>query len=245
MKRSWTVVMMISLAPAAAWAQEQLASPIMTPALPNELASAELLQERVGHLRMSLTLSARASIPGDGTVSTAGLFYSDLFNVGAGAGLEGDLMMGVGGGLEVGGYLSGTYDSFSGTSARDDFGNEIDPDPLRVTTVMVGAKVLGHYGMGFFWEGFLGIGAAHYASTDATLTDLGFAPVKGQLFRSTTRGAFEVGGRAGWTGPHVGVEFGVSYRIMAGPQRGKDVTELIDTDPFETMVLDVGLRIRF
>jgi hypothetical protein len=243
MKHVWTVVAVVSLTPAAAWAQERLDSPL--PVLPRELSSVEMLQERIGHLRLSLALLARLSIPGNGTVSTAGIAYSDLFDVAAGAGLEGDLMMGMGGGLEIGGYLSGTYDSFGGTSASDDFGNVIDPDPLRVTTVMVGGKVIGHYGMGFFWEGFAGLGVVHYASTDAVITDLGFAPVKDQLFRATTHGAFEIGGRMGWSGPHVGLEVGFAYRIMAGPQRGKNMSELIDTGLFDTVVLDIGLRIRF
>jgi hypothetical protein len=243
MRQVWTVLAVVALTPAAAWAQERLDSP--EPSIPRELSSVEILQERIGHLRLSLALLARASFPGNGAVSTAGIAYSDLFDVGAGGGLEGDLMMPVGGGLEIGGYLSGTYDSFAGTSATDDFGNVIDPDPLRVTTVMVGGKLIGHYGMGFFWEGFAGLGVVHYASTSAVITDLGFAPVKDQLFRATTHGAFEIGGRMGWSGPHVGVEVGFAYRLMAGPQRGKDMSDLIDTDIFDTVVLDIGLKIRF
>src|SRR5436309_2544946 len=126
MKNFCLIAAIVSLAPAAAWAQDSLATPV----LPGELVSTELLQERIGHMRLSLSISGRISIPGDGTVSTAGVFYSDLFDVGAGGGLEGDLMMAVGGGLEIGGYLSGTYDAFGGASATDDFGNMIDPDTL-------------------------------------------------------------------------------------------------------------------
>ncbi|HXX94086.1 MAG TPA: hypothetical protein VEN81_10655, partial [Planctomycetota bacterium] len=152
MRHIWTTVAILAFAPAAAWAEDEFGSP--ETALPRELSSVEVLQERVGHLRFSLALLGRASIPGDGRVSQASLAYSDLFNVGGGVGLEGALMMPVGGGVELGGYLSGTYDSFGGKSATDDFGNTIDPDPLRVSTVILGGKVIGHYGMGWFWEGF-------------------------------------------------------------------------------------------
>src|SRR3989442_7624984 len=140
MKSAWTVVAAFAILPSTAWAQE-LALP--DPVLPSGMASTELFQEHVGQMRLSLALFGRISVPGDGNVSDLGLVYSDLFGVGVGGSLEGDLMTAFGGGLEIGGYLSAGYDSFVGTSATDDFGNTIDPDDMRITTVFVGGKARG------------------------------------------------------------------------------------------------------
>src|ERR1041384_7020767 len=256
MKSAWILVPVFSVFSAAAWAQEnlslgggvaaaapeELARP--EPLLPSSVASTELLQEHIGLARLSLAIFGRISVPGDGTVSDNGLVYSDLFNVGLGASLEGDLMTAVGGGLEIGGYASIGYDSFSGTKGTDDFGFTVDPDDMRITTGFVGGKARGHFTPFFFWEGRLGFGVVHYNSVDAIVTD-SLGSSKLQLFRSTTHGAFEIAGLAGWGSPRFAGEFGFGYRFFGAPQRGKDIWDVIDTDPFDTFIIEAGFRVRF
>src|SRR5439155_5446107 len=97
--------------------------------LPSSLAATEFVQEHFGHLRASLALLGRVSIPGNGDVSTdGGITYQDIFNAGIGASLEGDVLLATGGGLLLGGYASIGYDVFGGRSSTDEFGNNLDVD---------------------------------------------------------------------------------------------------------------------
>lgn len=267
MKSAGLVFSLVAFLPAAAWAQSldtggtgpsltleelrlhpspdsEIASP--DPLLPSSLVSTELVQQRFGHVSISLAAFGRVSFPGSGDVSPdAGVSYQDLFSPGVGGSFEGDLLLGVGGGLHLGGYASVGYDVFGGRSITDDFGNKLDADDMRIITAFIGGKIKSYHGPWFFWEGRLGLGLIHYNAVNATITDFGFPPENDRLFRATTRGAFEVGALAGWGTQRFAVELGLEYRLFGAPQRGENISSLVDPDPFDTFDVSVGFRLIF
>jgi hypothetical protein len=116
---------------------------------------------------------------------------------------------------------------------------------MDLFTVIVGAKSLGMFDPLFFWEGRIGLGLVHYDAVKADFVLGGTSFPNQEFFRATDRAVFEIGGRVGVGNQHVSGDFGMGFRIMGGPARGKDVTNFIDPDPLFTFMIEIGLSVRF
>lgn len=232
----------LAVTPAAAFAQTDFTK--VSVSRPGEIGG-ELVQERIGHLRASLAIYGRVSFPGDSDVTLDGITYSDFFDPGLGVGIEGDLMPEIGEGLSIGGYASVNWDTFHGVKVFDDFGDSVDPDRMDITTFIVGGKVQGQYGPGFFWEGRLGLGWVHYEKVESTNIFSGVMSTSQEFFAASNRAVFEIAGRAGWGTPRFAVDFGLGYRLMGAPTIGKDAPPSFDPDLLDTLFLEIGFMIRF
>jgi hypothetical protein len=195
---------------------------------------------------LSLSLYGRLSIPGDTYVDSSGyMSYSDLFKAGGGFGLEAALLFHQAPHWRVGGYLSFGVDWFEGQSVLDDVGDTLKPDTMTITTGLIGAKGRFLFGPGFFCDGYLGLGVAHYNAVDSTFV-IGGVPLTGvELMAASNEFALESGMRIGWGTPHVAVLLGLGFRYLGVPVRGKGVTSEISPEAFSTLTLDLGVQFTF
>jgi hypothetical protein len=201
----------------------------------------------------SVSLLGRASLPGEGKVSSHGeVLYSDLLRVGSGLAIEGDLMQ-RSAYPEWGAYLSLGWDHFAGRSKDDGLNDAIHAKGQNVTGIFLGPKVRGRFWDEFFWEGRLGVGWAHQSSMQATVVINGSPSPDQELLRSSDRLAGELGARVGWRARQLAIELGVSARFMNGPAAGRDSGLLesanapIDIRPglFYPVVIELGIRVDF
>jgi hypothetical protein len=196
-------------------------------------------------LKASLSFFGRVSWPSDTDVTIDHLWYSDFFDVGWGVTVEADLLQFVAPHYGVGGYLSYNWDQFNGNTIVFPNGDTATPDHMTLNSAFLGAKFLQHLNPWVVWEGRMGAGIVHYSRTTWSGVDLGVPFSNEELFKSITRGAFEIGGRIGAGSPTIQADFGFAVRIMGGAARGKDVTSAIDPDILTTFMLELGLSIRF
>jgi hypothetical protein len=197
------------------------------------------------HLMGSLGLYGRISFPDNGNVTQDGVTWSDLFDVGYGGSLEGDIQAVMGPGWAVGGYLSVGYDSFNGITNTDDLGDTVHPHAMKQLSILAGVKSTGWFDPIFFWEGRIGFGVVHYYPVLADFNIGGIQSNDQEFFRASDRFCFEIGGRVGVGSPSFAVSFGFGLRVMDSPSRGRDVTSFIDPDVLDTFILDLGLIARF
>jgi hypothetical protein len=203
-------------------------------------------RERLGrHMNASIALYGRASFPSDSDVTRDGVTFAELFDPGLGFGVEADLLTVVDREWSVGGYLSVGWDRFDGVRNVDDFGDTLEPDSMDLLTVLAGAKILGQFDPFFFWEGRMGLGWVHYDAVKADFILGGTRFPDQEFLKASDRLAFELGGRIGMGTQHFAVDFGMGFRVMGGPGRGKDTTNFIDPDPLVTFILELGLMLRF
>jgi hypothetical protein len=213
-------------------------------------------------LRIGLTLGAQArvSLPfgqaDDGTIIVSGntvfiddtVDYSDLFNVGYGFTLEADLMFrpGYPPDLEprfrpaaIGGFVAFEWDTFGGSSTRDETGTEIRPETLRLPSVFVGVK-----GAGWVYEHFVGdlrfgLGGVHYPSLKAQFQPGG----RGELFSESWELAMELRMHFGWKFGPLGLLFGMGGRLLTPPDPGRQSG--LDPGIFWTIDFEVGAELGF
>jgi hypothetical protein len=209
---------------------------------------------------MSLGAQARASIPfgaaDEGNILISGntifigdhLSYLDLFNPGFGFSLEADLMfrpimpLGVDPRYkpaDLGPYVAFGWDWFSGSSTRDENGVRVEPDTLRLPTIMVGVKGTGTVEGNFYGDYRFGVGAAHWPSLDARFEPGG----KGELFAESWEFAMECRMHFGWKLGPLGVVFGMGGRLFAPPDPGRSST--LDPGIFWTLDFELGAEIGF
>ncbi len=235
------LVFLFAACPAAAFAQD----------LPGSLAmpwgtEVGVARESLGrHSSASVALYGRASFPSDGDVTRDHVTWSDLFDPGLGVSLEGDVLINVVHEWSVGPYVSVGWDTFNGVRNVDDVGDTLDPGPMRMVTVIAGAKWQGWFDPMFFWEGRIGLGMVHYDAVKADFILGGVLFDNQEFFKASNRGVFELGGRVGFGTPPLAVDLGMGFRIMGGPGRGKDVTNFIDPDPLVTFMLELGVLVQF
>jgi hypothetical protein len=196
-------------------------------------------------LHASFSFYGRVSFPSDTQVTIDDLWYSDFFDPGLGLGAEADLLTYVTPHWGVGGYLSVGWDTFGGQRLHFSNGDEVEPDDMEQTTVILGAKVVQRISPYAIWEGRIGMGMVHYSAVNWSGIDTGVAFSNEQLFASVNRFVFEIGGRVGFGSPHLEGDFGFGVRIMGGAKRGRDVTTFIDPDILTTFMLELGITARF
>ena len=196
-------------------------------------------------VKAALSFYGRASFPSDTEVTIDGLYYSDFFDAGLGLGAELDILTFVTPHWGVGGYVSATWDRFGGNTLRFSSGDEARPEDMDLSTVIIGGKVMQRAGPFVTWEGRIGLGVVHYSSVNWSGIDAGAPFSDEQLFKSTSRVAFEIGARIGFGNPTIEGDFGFGVRIMGGAQRGRDVTSFVDPDVLTTFMLELGITLRF
>lgn len=199
-------------------------------------------------VKASLSFFGRVSFPSDTDVTVDGIWYSDLFDPGLGLSVEADLLTYVTPHWGVGGYVSVGWDRFDGERVDVSPTDFVKPDDMDLSTVLVGAKVVQRISPFAYWEGRLGLGMVHYSSVDWSGFDNSTppGPFSGEeLFSSANRFAFEVGGRVGFGSPHIQGDFGFGVRIMGGAKRGRDVTSFVDPEILTTVMLELGITLRF
>lgn len=230
------------------WAdlQETRRSPAqMEPAGPRGKGGQVVEEWYTPRVRGSLSFFGRVSFPDDTEVTTDGLWYSDFFDPGLGLSVEGDLLTYVTPHWGVGGYLSVGWDRFGGNRIGFISGDEVKPDDMDLTTVLLGGKVVQRFSPFGVWEGRMGLGLVHYSPVNWSGIDTGVPFNDEQLFKAINRVAFEIGGRIGFGNPHIQGDFGFGLRIMGGAARGEDVTNFIDPDILITFMLELGITLRF
>lgn len=196
-------------------------------------------------LRASLSVLGRVSFPSSTEVTIDGLWYSDFFDVGWGISVEADLLSFVTPHWAVGGYLSVGWDTFEGNTLHFFNGDFVNVDNMDQTMVIVGGKILQRVSPFVLWEGRLGVGLVHYASTDWSGVDQGVAFSNEQLFKPINRAVFELAGRLYAGNRNLQGDFGFGFRYMGGAARGKDVSNFVDPDVLFTFMLELGLTVRF
>jgi hypothetical protein len=196
-------------------------------------------------MRAALSFFGRVSFPDDTEVTVDGLWYSDFFDPGLGLSVEGDLLTFVTPHWGVGGYLSVGWDTFSGNRLHFSSGDEVQPDDMDLTTVILGAKVVQQISPYAYWEGRLGMGMVHYSAVEWSGVDTGVPFSNEELFAAANKFVFEIGGRVGFGNPVIQGDFGFGIRIMDGAKRGEDVTTFVDPELLITWMLELGITMRF
>lgn len=198
-------------------------------------------------LKASVAIYGRISFPSSSDVTVDHLWYSDFFKEGYGVSGEFDLLSYLSPSWAVGGYLSVGWDSFNGQRLNFINGDFAEADHMDLTTVMVGAKVVQRFSPYFLWDGHMGIGMVHYGAVNWSGFDTSVPGpfTNEQLFSATNTMVGEFAGRIAFGVPSFEVDFGMGFRIMGGPNRGRDVNNNIDPDIFSTFMLELGLTVRF
>jgi hypothetical protein len=261
MKKLMLVLLALGALPAAAFAQDG-------PRMWSDLAESRSFDPQQGdprgrggqvveewytpRLRASLAVYGRVSFPSNTNVTVDGLWYSDFFNPGWGASIEGDLLSYISPAWGVGGYLSGGWDRFDGQQINFANGDFVKADHMDLTTVIIGGKVVQRMSPFFGWDGHLGIGVVHYSAVHWSGFDSNPLPPKlpgpfshEELFSPTTTVVGEIAGRLIFGSPRVEADLGFGVRIMGGARRGRDVTNAIDPDILTTFMIELGVTFRF
>lgn len=171
--------------------------------------------------------------------------YGDVFRTGLGVSAEFELISKIDRDWWWGGYLSVGEDTFGGgASSTDSLGVTVKPDDLTLLSILIGPKTGFSY-KNVFAEAHLGVGWAHYLADKATI-DTGTGPKNNQEFlRATDRLAAELGARFGWGTPSFFFDLGVGFRVVGGPERGKNADALVSPEAMVTLALEFGLTFRF
>jgi hypothetical protein len=198
-------------------------------------------------LHASVAIYGRVSWPSNTNVTVDGLWWSDFFNPGWGVSVEGDLLQWVTPAWGVGGYLSVGWDRFDGQRVNFINGDFAQPDHMDLTSVIIGGKIVDRFNPFFGWDGHIGIGVVHYSSVHWSGFDITIPGpfTHEELFAATTTIMGEFTGRFIFGSPHVEGDLGFGFRIMAPPNRGRDVTTAIDPDVLTTFMIELGLTVRF
>ena len=167
--------------------------------------------------------------------------YDDLLENGDGFLIEGVAGWLAGPGLRVGPYLSIGFDRYDGDTFTDTAGITFEPDKLELITVMVGGKAQFLLGGGVHVTMGMVIGAAHYRSSDGTLT-IGGTPSDVDMIDATT--VFTFGGdlRLGYSVASFFVEIGVGVRNQEGPNSG---IPNVEPGSLGTLAFEFGIGLRF
>jgi hypothetical protein len=203
---------------------------------------------------VSLSVSGRLSLPGEGKVSEGGeVLYSDLLGTGAGVGLDGELSYSLSPVLRLGGFLSLGWDRFGGTTKGDSFQDAIKSEGLDAVSVVAGPLIRGSFLDDFFWEARLGVGWTHSSAIDATVVISGSSFPDREIVGAADRLLGEAGARVGWRSGGFEVYVGVMARYVPGAPRGRDADLLrtanvpIEVDPaaFYPVTFEFGLAYGF
>lgn len=196
-------------------------------------------------LRGSIAAYGRVSFPSSTEVTIDGLWYTDFFDIGWGASIEGDLLSFVTPHWGVGGYLSVNWDEFSGETLHFFNGDFVNVDNMTMSSVIIGGKVMQRVSPYTYWEGHLGVGWVHYNSVDWSGVDQGIPFNDEELFKPINRAVFEFAGRFCFGDRHVQGALGFGMRYMGGAARGADVSNFIDPDVLITFIIELGVLVRF
>ncbi|HVE40739.1 MAG TPA: hypothetical protein VNM14_12670 [Planctomycetota bacterium] len=217
------------------------------------------------HVGVTLAAQGRVSLPfgsaDRGSILVSGntiaivnrLDYHDIFNVGWGFTLEGDVMWQPppphadeplwARPVEMGGYVAFECDWFKGSAADDSSGTRIRPDDLQLPSVFVGFKAAGAVRDALFGDVRVGLGAAHFRSLKARYQVPGGPDTKQELFADTWTFAMEARFHFGWDLGFGAIVFGMGGRLIAPPDRGAGST--LDPDILWTLDFELGLQIGF
>jgi len=217
------------------------------------------------HIGVTLAAQGRVSLPfgsaDRGTVIVSGntitilnrLDYHDIFNVGWGFTLEGDVMWRPppphaeeplwARPVEMGGYAAFEFDWFKGSDTSDGSGTTLRPDDLRLPSIFVGFKAGGAVRDDFFGDVRVGLGAAHFRSLDARFRTPGGLDTRAELFADTWSFAMEARFHFGWDLGPLAIMFGMGGRLIAPPDRGAGST--LDPQILWTIDFELGVEVHF
>lgn len=252
--KNMIALLCLAVFPAAAAAAQEQPQTIWTDLAASR--SSSLLQGQGGqvaeeeflipNMRASLSVFGRVSFPGETLATNSGVSYWDILNPGLGFSVEGDILAELAPHWLMGGYVTVGWDWFKGQDDVDmGTGEFFTFDRMKMTTVIVGLKVVERVGPYIMWEGHMGGGYVRYGSL--MYTDVTAAPVPGlQFFQPVTRGVFEIGGRVGFGDRRFTFDLGLGIRIMGAMSPGANANPIVvDPDFFYTYVFEAGLTLRF
>lgn len=182
------------------------------------------------------------------------LRYIDLFDPGVGLSLELDVMLSErarpGASLHMRPPLFGVYgalqlDRFDGDGDRDDNGNTIRPDDLRLLSGVAGLKVAGTVHEQHFGELRVGVGATRYEDVEARFTNTFGTTTRAELIDASTAFLMEFRLRYGYRWGPVAFLFGFGLRVNLGPDEGGGAGPTIDPGPLWLPDLELGVQLGF
>jgi hypothetical protein len=171
--------------------------------------------------------------------------WHNFFDDGVGVGLQYSALWRSSPTVELGVYLTFTYDQFNGGSGTVTAGAAaliLEPDELTLQRQTIGFAAKFQLG-NFQIEPRLGVGYALYNSVDADAR-IGTTQTKISAIDSSFEFAFEIGVRAGIPiSEKLSITAGIAYENNGAPKSSSD----LDTDlkAQENVVLDVGLTFSF
>ena len=175
-----------------------------------------VLEEGPGGPHVSVALKTRISTIDGDIESGIPLEFGDLFGTGYGFALEGSVLWDLEK-VRLGPYLSLGWESYSGESFTDSFGDTLEADTLEMVTVLAGLKVEQSFESGLYWGGHLGMGLAHSSAVDGDFTFMG-TPMDVEIFEATPVFAVDLGIHGGYTFDSFYAELGVGVRFQGAPK---------------------------
>ena len=192
-------------------------------------------------MKASLLVAGRVSAIGGEVDPYVPVDYDDIFGTGYGLMLDGRLMWKLDEISWMGCYLSLGWDRYDGRRDTDYLGDSLEPDEMEMTTALVGARWVTMIHPRFYCEAHVGVGLVHYGDVDGTLV-LGGVPENVKVFDATTRGAFDVGGRLGYTRRRFLAEIGFGIRLQGHPD---DADLDFDSSTAVILALEAGVGFQF
>lgn len=179
--------------------------------------------------------------------------YNDLFDPGAGIGLEASLMLfhpesrerGSPAGPSAGLYVSLQVDTFEGSPVSDGTAF-IEPGDLDMATAFIGIVVATDLGGGGYGQAHLGAGLVRYDSVSANVSLNAGGSESQELFEESREFASEFRYRFNVRLGPLALAAGLGVRLMSGPDEGESAMgDLLETNAFWTFDADLGLELGF
>ncbi len=171
--------------------------------------------------------------------------YGDLFGAGIGFRGEAGLLWRLSRDWRAGPLLSIGVDRFEGEKDTDSAGDTLEPEDLEARSLLVGFRSLFEGPTGFWADGRVLMGAVRWSDVDATFTISGVTIDGVSFFESGTRFAFELGVRGGYRTGAVGFSLGLGLNFQGGPERGADVSDIVDPSTVVGAFLELGVDVAF
>ena len=171
--------------------------------------------------------------------------FSDLFEDGEGIRLELGLLWTLDADWSLGAYLVIGVDSFEGKTFVDNVGDEIKTRNMDARSFLIGFR--GVYGGsdGPFVDLRTALGLVSWEDVRADFTVGGTSYPGISFFEATSQFAFELGVRVGYRAGIVAFTFGLGMTVSGGPERGSDVTDVIDPSSVLSVALELGIELIF
>lgn len=208
-----------------------------------QASSAEMAEGQA----FGVALRARVTDPGGHLGS--GLTYDDFFDAGYGAAVEGSWLS-VRRHLGIGAYASVAWDRFGGDGFTDDLGDSISLEALDRLLLLAGGRLRFFLeepvfqGNPLFIDVRLGVGAAHYFSTDGDFV-IGGTPLPDvRVIESGFRPAGEGGLSVGLSSRTFSFSLGAAVRLIGEPEAGNALSSIVDPGLWVDVSFEFGWELR-